>query len=66
MRYIYLINFYKMSEKEEVCIHIFGHDNGLYDNIFQIKKGEKETIIKKDYGDIKKKKQIKLMIHFLD
>ena len=60
MRYIYLINYYKMNEKEEVCIHIFGQDNGLYDNIFQIKKKEKETIIKKDYGDIKKKKTNKI------
>ncbi len=45
-----------MSEKEEVNLHIFGPDNGLYDNFFQIKKGEKETIVKKNYGDIKIKK----------
>ena len=47
-----------MSESKEICIYIFGHNNGFFENLFQNAKRKKneEEIIQKEYGNIIKNK----------
>ena len=47
-----------MSESKEICIYIFGHNNGFCENLFENAKRKKneEEIIQKEYGNIIKNK----------
>ena len=44
-----------MKKSKDICLYIFGSDNGVFEKIFQNSKKNKEEQIIKDYGNINKR-----------